>query len=450
MNKLLTRTLVYPLYQAFTGRRITPHLRALRESQYWSPDRIREHQWRKLERLLGEAYERNRFHRARFQRIGACPGDIRDFEDFRRLPLLSKEEILGDPQALVSDGFAPRDLRRDNTSGSTGKNLVFYIDKKCLDTRTSAVLRNMEWYGVEPGDTTIKLWGAPLAASFSSRAVAALRNFALGEQRVSSYELNPTTLERLARRIERVRPKALVGYVSALEILARFIEKQAGGGVEAGAVIPAGETLFDHQRELFERVFHGRVFNRYGSHEFTGIAHECEAHEGMHVNAENLYLEVLTDGRPAAPGELGEIVITDLENRGMPFIRYRTEDLGEPGRGPCPCGRGLPGLERVEGRVYDVIACPNGTVHTGTFFCKVTRSVAGIRQFQVIQESEARIRLKLVTDSEFREESARYLTTTIQKHCGEEMSVELERVGAIEPLPSGKLRYVVSASMSRR
>lgn len=449
MSRFFTRFVTYPLYQVISGRRITPRLAELRQSQYWRPEQIRELQWDKLGRLLAEAYEANRFHRARFDSVGMHPRDVRSVEEFRRLPLLRKDDILRDPEALISDGYSPSNLHRDNTSGSTGKNLVFYIDRPCLDGRTAAVLRNMEWYGVRPGDTRIKLWGAPLGVQPLKRLIGTFRDFLLREHLVSSYELNPTTLARLADRVRRLRPKALVGYVSALEIFARFVELRGLEDVVAPAVIPAGETLFDHQRELFERAFRGKVFNRYGSHEFTGVAHECEAHGGMHINAENLIVEVVVEDRPARPGELGEIVITDLENRGMPFIRYGTEDLGELDETPCPCGRGLPRLARVEGRIYDVIVCPNGAVHTGTFFCKLTRSAPGIRQFQVIQETPLRLRIKMVTDSDYGEGSADYLVGTIRRYCGDEMQVELEPVEAIEPLPSGKLRYVVSLDAAR-
>src|SRR5207244_5507797 len=116
-------------------------------------------------------------------------------------------------------------------------------------------------------------------------------------------------------------------------------------------------------------------------------------HSGMHINSENLYVEIIKDGHAAQPGELGEIVITDLENFGMPFIRYRMEDLGVLQKRPCLCGRGLPLLERVEGRIYALISCPNGTVQTGTFFCKMTRSVEGIREFQVVQHSKEKLRM---------------------------------------------------------
>jgi phenylacetate-CoA ligase len=296
------------------------------------------------------------------------------------------------------------------------------------------------------GDKRFKLWGSLANESPQQKLYMSFRNLCLREYLVSSYELDSKRLAQITKQIKQHRPKALVGYVSALEILANYIVKESVNDIRIPAVIPAAETLFEHQRSLFEDVFHARVFNRYGCHEFTAIAHECDRHDGMHVNAENVFLEVVKDGKPAGPDETGEIVITDLENFGFPFVRYRMEDLGRLKSGTCSCGRGLPVLAEVEGRVYDLISCPNGTVQTGTFFCKMTRSVEGILEFQIIQESKARIRFKLVTDATFNPDSVNFLISKVKLHCGEEMDVAFDFVEAIEPLKSGKRRYVVALS----
>jgi phenylacetate-CoA ligase len=322
--------------------------------------------------------------------------------------------------------------------------MTFYIDRNSLDYKKATVLRNMHWCNSADGEKRIILWGSPIGASRKEKTVMALRNFLVRDYLISSYAMNDKTMHEIVNKIKRLRPKIIVGYVSALKILAEFMEKNRISDVQVSAIIPAAETLFEYQRELFERAFHGEVYNRYGSHEFTGIAHECNFHNGMHINVESLYLEVLKDGRPASPGQLGEIVITDLENFGMPFIRYRIGDLGALKQEPCQCGRGLPLLDCVEGRVYDVIRCPNGSVQTGTFFCKVTRAVPGIREFQVVQESLNKIRIKLLTDDRFQFTSTSFLVETIKKYCGETMEIAFDLVETIEPLKSGKHRYIVS------
>lgn len=439
----ISRRLLYPLYERAARRNFLDKLESLEESQWWGQNQIREHQWKKLKTLIDHVHSNNAFYRRRFEHAGVRPDQIQDFSDLEKLPVLTKAEIVEHFSELISIGYSPKTLVLDKTSGSTGRNLVFYNDRNTLNWMTAAVLRNMAWYNVSFGDQRFKLWGALANESPSQRLYMWARNLCLRERLLSSYELDEKRLARIVRLIKRGKPKALVGYVSALEILSRYIERQGISGLYIPAIIPAAETLFDHQRVLFRRVFGADIFNRYGCHEFTAIAHECDRHQGMHINSEAVYLEVVKDGKSVAPGETGEIVITDLENFGFPFVRYRMEDLGSLGQ-DCSCGRGLPMLERVDGRVYDLISCPNGTVQTGTFFCKMTRSVEGIEQFQVIQEAPDRLRFKLVTGDKFSRESIEFVEDKIKEHCGEQMEVVFDFVRDIETLKSGKRRYVVS------
>jgi phenylacetate-CoA ligase len=444
LHRYISQYCIYPVYEALSGRRFREKLTFLEESQWWSQSQLKEYQWKKLKTILSFAFEKNPYYREKFIEFGVHPANLKDFSDFTKVPLLNKRDILTGLSRFISDGYILKDLKRDMTSGSTGMNMPFYIDKNSIDYKKSAVLRNMRWYDSADGDRRITIWGSPIGASKKEKIVNALRNSLLRDYFISSYAMTDETMVEIVNKIKRLRPKVIVGYVSALKILAEFMQINRISDVQVEAIIPAAETLFEYQRELFERVFHGKVYNRYGSREFSGIAHECNYHHGMHINVENLYLEVLKDGQPAPPGQIGEIVITDLENFGMPFIRYRIEDLGVLQQEPCKCGRGLPLLDSVEGRVYDVIRCPNGSVQTGTFFCKLTRSVPGIREFQVIQESFNRIRLKLVADDNFRPASTSFITATIKKYCGEKMEIDFDLVKTIEPLRSGKRRYVVA------
>ena len=166
-------------------------------------------------------------------------------------------------------------------------------------------------------------------------------------------------------------------------------------------IISSAQTLSQESREIIERAFHAKVFDKYGSCEFSGIAHECEVHAGYHVNAESYIVEIVRDGKPVAPGEVGEVLITDLTNRSVPMIRYALGDLVTATDRLCPCGRGLPLIGAVQGRVQSIIIGTNGSFLPGAFFPHAQDYGHILRQFQVVQERLGAIEFNIVEGPRF-------------------------------------------------
>ncbi|MCK4236402.1 MAG: aspartate 1-decarboxylase, partial [Candidatus Krumholzibacteria bacterium] len=235
------------------------------------------------------------------------------------------------------------------------------------------------------------------------------------------------------------------GYPSALALFAEFCKKSRIKVFRPKAVVTSGERTFPHQREIIEEVFSCPTFDRYGSREFSNVAHECEEHRGLHVCNDLFYVEVLHEsGRPAQSGEVGEIVVTDLSNLYMPFLRYRTGDLAVPTERTCPCGRGLPLLDRIEGRTFDAIVTPDGKSVGGFFWTWLSRAVPGIRQFQIEQRERSGIIFRIVPGPEWRDESEKHLEQKITENCGEGFRVDFVIVDDIPLAPTGKLKFIVS------
>src|SRR5207253_162083 len=154
----------------------------------------------------------------------------------------------------------------------------------------------------------------------------------------------PLFLERL----NRYRPDVIVAYTNPLYVFAQSLEERRLAPFSPKAIIVGAEKLFPFQRALIEKVFAAPVFETYGSREFMLIGGECDRHEGLHLTAETLLVEVLDDdARPTPEGEEGNVVITDLSNYGMPFVRYVNGDRAVAGWGTCSCGRGLPLMRKV-------------------------------------------------------------------------------------------------------
>ena len=202
--------------------------------------------------------------------------------------------------------------------------------------------------------------------------------------------------------------------------------------------------LLPSEREVIESVFGVRVFDRYGCEEVGLIGCECEWHAGLHVNVDHLVVEFLTpDGRPAGPDETGHVVVTDLLNHAMPFIRYRVEDLAAPRAAGCPCGRGLPLMSRVVGRTADFLVRLDGTRVAGVSLIEnsLTR-FGGIEQMQIVQDEADRIRLRLVPGAGFAEQAlgplTDYFTATFPG-----ARIDLELVDDIPREPNGKFRFAI-------
>jgi len=237
------------------------------------------------------------------------------------------------------------------------------------------------------------------------------------------------------------------GYAEAFDFLASYLRTRPDGlGIRPKAVMTSAQTLPTASRQLIEEAFGCRVFDKYGSREFSGIAYECEAHTGHHVVGEGFIVEILRGGEPVKPGEVGEVVITDLNNTCLPFIRYRIGDLAvavDPGF-QCPCGRGLPLIGAIEGRVQSIIVGEGGRYVPGTFFAHLLKQYHyAIRLFQVEQTEAGSITFRVVKGGRYSEEALQEILTTFRRYLGN-LQVNVEFVDNVELIRTGKRMASVS------
>jgi phenylacetate-CoA ligase len=437
-----------PLHKWMLTRRGEVYYRDLKRSQWLAPDRVRGLQEERLRRIVDHAYRHVPFYRQRFDERGLKPGDVRRLEDLARLPLLTKDDVRENLFFdLFSDNHDYREVQRITTSGSTGEPFVCFVDRSQLEMRWAATLRSMEWTGWRFGDRQARLWHQTIGMSRSQ--VLRERIDALFNRRIfiPAFEMSEADVARALRRIERHRPTLIDGYAECFNYLAGHL-KQRPSGIRPSGLISSAQVLPDDSRAVIEAAFHTKVFDKYGSREFSGIAYECDAHAGHHVVAESYVVEVLKDGRPAAPGETGEVVITDLNNLCMPFLRYRIGDLAvaiDPME-PCPCGRGLPRLGRIEGRVQSMIVGAGGRVVPGSLFLHLFKDYDWIlRHFQVVQERPGEVRLKVVKGPRFEAAAFDELIATLRQYLGQGCRIDVDFVDVIPMVRTGKRPTSLSA-----
>ena len=308
---------------------VTTHVQDLNRSQWLPLDAMRELQERKLRKLVQHAYTHVPYYRDKLRAHGIGPEDIRTLDDVRKLPFLTKDDVRKHLYFdILSDNHKKSEILRITTSGSTGEPFVCYVDRAQLEFRWAATLRAQEWTGYRFGDRTLRLWHQTIGMSKTQIAREHTDAFLSRRRFVPAFEMTDQNLADLLTQIEEYRPVLMDGYAESLNFLAGYL-KNHGRRLKNSprGIISSAQSLPESSRQIIEESFGCKVFDKYGSREFSGIAYECEAHQGHHIVAEGYLVEVLKDGRPAAPGEIGEIVITDLNNYCLPFIRYRIGDL---------------------------------------------------------------------------------------------------------------------------
>lgn len=428
-------------------RDVEHHYETLSRSQWLSPSDMRELQDEKLRRLVRHAYRNVPYYRARMQERGLGPEDIRSQEDLYKLPFLTKADIRKHLYFdIMSENHDKAEVLRIATSGSTGEPFVCFVDRTQLEVRWAATLRAQEWTGYRFGDRAVRLWHQTLGMTPSQVRKEKLDAWMSNRTFVPVFSMTEKNLAKMVALIEEARPVLIDGYAEALDLLASFMRTRGALSAAPKGVMSSAQTLPAASRATIESAFGCRVFDKYGSREFSGIAYECEAHDGHHVVSESFIVEVLKDGRPARPGEIGEVVITDLNNYCMPFLRYRIGDLAVAmDSAPCACGRGAPRIGAVEGRVQSIILGTDGQYLPGTFFAHYLKELDyAIRRFQVVQTERGRITFRVVKGGRYSEDILQEVLATFREHLGKDMIIDVEHVADVEMVRTGKIMGSVS------
>lgn len=417
--------------------------KVLEQTQYLPADRLLAIQRKRLQRLMMIAYHQNAFYRKRFDDAGVVPQDIKEPDDLKKLPILTKSQIRNNTDQMISSGYVKTQLMRHKTGGSTGKALELFISEPCSEFRNALAKRNDRWSGWEAGEPVAAIWGNPVFPKGVKR-------------RILGWLLSPTiyldtmavsedSVVEFVKQWRKVQPTLVFGHAHSIYLLAQYLERLAIRDVRPKGIISSSMMLLPHERMLIEKFFKTRVTNRYGCEEVSLIASECERHEGMHLNIEHLVIEVLReDGTDALPGEPGRIVVTDLMNFAMPFVRYQVEDVGVLSEKKCSCGRALPLLDHVAGRMADFLIREDSSQVAGISLIENTLTkISGLEQMQIVQEDMRHIDINLVPATSFGDDNKKALVDYLKLIFGQGTAIHINMVKQILPEPSGKYRFSI-------
>jgi phenylacetate-CoA ligase len=427
------------------GRRTFRYLEELEKSQWMSAKELADKQLDSLRRIISHAKERCPYYSREWDRLQLHADNITSLEDFSKWPLTTRETIHVHRQQMLSTAPGMKTISKA-TGGSSGVPLQFDLNVESHERREAATYRGYSWAGAGPGTRQFFLWGVAVGArTWRQQWKDRLYNVVHRRTVASSFSLSQHSVPTVLANLNTCRPHAIVAYTSALYFLARELQERKLVPFSPRSIIVGAEKLHPFQRELIESVFRAPVFETYGSREVMLMGAECDRHKGLHLTAENLLIEVTDDeGRPTPKGQEGNVVVTDLTNYGMPFIRYVNGDRAIAGYRACDCGRGLPMISQVAGRQADMLRTPSGRVLTGLFFPHFLKDFPAVERFLVTQEALDAVRVDLVIRKDRGQFDRTAVTTGIANYLGPDVRLEVTEVAEIPLSAAGKQRVVVS------
>ncbi len=436
---------ILPLHHWMLGRAIGKDFWILRKTQWLSVAGIKDLQFKRFQALIGHAYRHVPYYRECFDKRGLKPTDFHSLDDLLKLPFLDKktvrERLYFD---LLSDNHIKKNMLQISTSGSTGEPFICYSDKDQLEMRWAATLRSQEWTGYRFGDRCVRLWHQTIGMKRSQIWREQADAFLLRRKFIPAFQINDDNIFKLVYSIESFQPVFIDGYAESLNLLASYLKQHQAIKIKPKAIMSSAQTLPRQSREVIEQSFGCNIFDKYGSREFSGIAYECD-HNNHHVVAESYIIEIIKDGRPAKPGEIGEVVITDLNNYSLPFVRYRIGDVALAVAEKCTCGRGLPLIGDIQGRAQSIILGTRKQYIPGAFFAHLFKDYEyAIKQFQVEQNEFGKIILRIVKAQRFTQKPLDELCAVLEKHLGPGLLIDVEFLDYIPLGRTGKFHHSIS------
>ncbi|MEW5733519.1 MAG: hypothetical protein AB1921_01620 [Thermodesulfobacteriota bacterium] len=440
------RFLVGPAWDRYRGFSLRAREREV-ENHFRLPAARRElRSWERVLALTRHALSRVPFFVDRAAGAGLDPEQIRTYEDFCRIPALTKPDMREAGDRLLLPGLDKSDLVYGTTGGTTDSPIPLWYDKARRDIKAAEMNFYRRWWGWRPWDRTLFLWGAamdfPKGGTLSARARARLLN---RRRFLYANKLNPQVLDAYIAVINQFKPRIIQVYSNPGRILAGHILATGARMHRPHAVIATAEPCPPAFREIMAKAFRCPVYTFYGARESGYIAAECPEHRNLHVNTHSLFLEIVQNGRPIPPGRVGQVLLTDLFSFAMPFLRYRIGDMASLSETPCPCGRPGPILNFMAGRETDVFKTPDGDLVPGVSFCeRVVTECRGFAQMQFIQEKPDELLVKMVKGPDYTEEDMKKLDAALHYYFAGKLTIVKQFVSDIPPEPSGKVRFCIS------
>ena len=423
----------------------------LDKSDKWTTEELNAYSLQKLQKLIKFSYERVPYYTQLMDSVQVKPADIKCLSDVEKIPVSTKDMIRKNLKLLIADNvnITDRKIRAGKTAGTTGAYLRLYKNTQTRDFTWGAYKRWYDWMGVKSSDKIAVLWGD--AAVLSENKYKKIKKGILSKLSrtlsISSYSLNNETMPETVNSLIEFKPVLLRGYLSSILQIARYFDENNLTLPSLKAISSTTETLLPLYREYIENVFGVKMYDQYGCGECGSMAFECPAHEGLHITEEHCLVEILDEKNQNIYDKTGRVILTDLDNYAMPFIRYENGDSAVKSAKKCSCGRASELLTSISGRTKDVIYLKNGSSVPGGFFARIFNELGFdnfeyFTRFQIYQKVKGDYVCRLEKTEKQIPKSLMLQTQNTLLRFGNNVSIELH--DKLKNDRSGKFRYVIS------
>jgi len=402
---------------------------------------IRRIQDVKLRKLIHYCFENIKYYKEIFQQAGIKPEKINTLDDLNIIPILTKKELRDRFWDFLP--FKLQESRVTRTSGSTGVPVCIFSDRNSRKFNSAAVIRSRKAAG-------IPLMGRPILTPLKTENEPHKEphwTFLQGIHK--TYYINPyldsaDNTEYAVKLLTKLRKPAIMGITPATRALAQKVREGVFPFFRPSAILTGGESLSPKVRNLLESTFGTKVTDIYGCTEAGEIAWQCRLNHGYHINADNCIVEIVKDKQPVTDGEIGEVVITNLNRYSMPIIRYKNGDMASLSREVCSCGCKLPMIAEILGRTGEDMVLPTGkTIPWNQLKSLMTHQ--RIRQFQLVQNEDGSVTIRYVpADDADTKQLENLLLYRYRNLTGNSIEIKVEKAKLIPPSVSGKSKLVIS------
>lgn len=432
------------LLDLLTGKKVNEYYRLYSQTQWFSKDEMHEYQLKKLKKLINHCYCNVPYYTDIMKEIGVTPQDINDISDLHLFPILTKEIIKENYSRFIPINETQiRGIRTRPTGGTTGNILNKRNDANTRSSVWGSYKRFYDWMGITPTDMVLTYWGGHVIPhGFKDKASKYLSNKLKHTVPFDAYDTRPELLDMIVKHLKSGNVTLVRSYPQALYTLALRL-RDRGERFNVKAIMTTSEPIMPQHRELFKEIFGAETYDQYGCGEIGGLAYECPEHNGLHITEERVVVE---------QSDTNELIITDLDNYAMPFIRYWNADQAEFSDDECSCGRKSRLIKSVLGRTCDYLIGKDGqSLHWAFFWHLLFDTEIAIKRnfikFQIVQDSNDSLVIKTVSDP-LSETDKRIIIDKVKEKMGN-MSIRFVLAKDIENTKSGKYRPVINELLNK-